>query len=64
MEEPVKDEDNEFRPLTPEERRALIKKARQQLPELERRSAEARASLRRIAAGEFPTEPPPSRRPN
>lgn len=50
--------DDRFRPLTPEERRELIRKAQEQLPELERISAEARASLRRIAAGEFPTEPP------
>lgn len=59
MEEPVKNKDNEFRPLTPEERKALLKKGREQLPELEREFNEAGERLLRIAAGEFPTKPPP-----
>ena len=56
MGEPVKD--TEFRPLTPEERKALIERARRELPELDRQIERSRARLRRIAAGEFPTKPP------
>jgi hypothetical protein len=56
MEGPVKDA--EFRPLTPDERQALIEKARRDLPELDRQIAHYSARLRRIAAGEFPTKPP------
>ena len=54
----MKDKNADFRPLTPEERKALIEKARRELPELDRRFARASAGLRRIAAGEFPTKPP------
>lgn len=51
-------EHTEFRPLTPDERQALIEKARRELPALDRQIAHYSARLRRIAAGEFPTKPP------
>ncbi len=65
MQEPMKEVEErvmakcaEFRPLTPEEREVLLEYARRRLPELERQAAQYSASLRRIAAGEFPTRPP------
>jgi hypothetical protein len=65
MKEPVKGigeramaKSAEFRPLTAGERKALLEYARRRLPELDRQMAQYSASLRRIAAGEFPTKPP------
>lgn len=56
MGDSVKAED--FKPLTPAERQALLEKTRRELPELDREFELAGARLRRIAEGKFPTKPP------
>lgn len=46
-------EDEEFRPLTEEELRALNERARREIPKLRRQFEEAMAGLERIASGEW-----------